>query len=76
MSRRWSGTIPDGEGELELDAEYSIFGKYHPASMDGPEEWPEMEIETVLNAGTNVEIKITEKQTELLTDKIWESLED
>jgi hypothetical protein len=58
------------EIEFDVDVEYSIHGSHMRASMEGPEEWPEMEIESAIGPdGKDVELTAEEieKVDELAT---------
>ena len=56
----------DGE-EMEIEVEARICGRHIAASMDGPEEWPELEILSVFP---------DEELTEVEIERVWEQVAD
>jgi hypothetical protein len=40
-------TINDVEYEIECEIEFSVFGRYYPATYESPAEFPELDIEEV-----------------------------
>jgi hypothetical protein len=59
--------------EVQLDVEYSIYGKYHAATWNDPAEYPELEIEAVTYKIFDLdgnEIAMTPEYKKLIDEKI------
>lgn len=56
----------------ELEVTYNVFGKYMPATLEDPEEYPEIEIESVRVIGLDIEV--LELLSDYMIDKILAEL--
>lgn len=62
-------TVPYKEGTIKV--EYEIYGKYSPASMSGPEEYPEFMIYSAIDeAGNELVDTLTRKDEEYIQEYI------
>lgn len=68
---------PEGQDEIEFDVnvEYCITGKHHSASMEGPEEWPELEIVAAIGPDGN-EVELTDSEIERVEEFAFQDQED
>lgn len=63
-----SGQESGWEEEIEVGVDYTINGRYRPATRTDPEEYPDMDGITVIRLSDNVDI------TELVSDEVKETL--
>ena len=63
------------EVEIPVDVEYSVSGKHHAASMEGPEEWPELEIESAIGPDGK-EVELTDSEKERVEEFAFQDQED
>lgn len=63
----------DTDEDIEVGVVYNIFGKYYPATLEQPEEWPELEY-TVHCLLTEEEIshKISVLNLERIEERCWQ----
>ena len=61
---------PEGQEEIDVTVEYSVFGDYSPGSREEPPEYPEVEIIRVTNDRTGEEIEIDERTARQIEDEI------
>jgi hypothetical protein len=64
--------IPIGNTEAEMDVEYSVSGKFIPASMSGPEENPELEVQSISYQGIEVPYWMFSLLLDEVTTACWE----
>ena len=64
--------IPLGNTEVELDVEYNVSGKFIPASMSGPEENPELEVQSISYQGIEVPYWMFSLLLDEVTAACWE----
>lgn len=50
----------------DITVSYQISGSYHPATQEDPEEYPELELTSVSDSATGLEIETTPQETEQL----------
>ena len=62
--------------ESILEVEFSVDGKYYPATMVDPEEFPELEVLAVTYAGDCVVVNLTDEHDEIIAKACWASLEE
>ena len=62
--------------ESTLEVEFSVGGKYYPATMTDPEEHPELEVLAVTYAGDCVVDNLTDEHDEIIAKACWSTLED
>tara|TARA_R110000764_G_scaffold146819_1_gene234614 strand:- start:7960 stop:8202 length:243 start_codon:yes stop_codon:yes gene_type:complete len=62
--------------ESVVEVEFSVDGKYYPATMTDPEEFPELEVLAVTYAGDCVVVNLTDEHDEIISKACWESLEE
>jgi hypothetical protein len=60
---------PEGDADIEVGINYSIYGKEAPATFDSPAEYPEMENIEVFNVATGQDI------TSLISDSTMKAIE-
>ena len=60
-----------GEADIDITVKYRIYGKHCRANMEGPEEWPEIEIESVLDKDGK-SWNLTESEIEEIYEKAME----
>ena len=63
------------EVEIPVDVEYRITGKHHAASMEGPEEFPELEIVAAIGPDGN-EVELTDNEKERVEEFAFQDQED
>ena len=63
------------EVEIPVDVEYRITGKHHAASMEGPEEFPELEI-VAATGPDGSEVELTDSEKERVEEFAFQDQED
>ena len=63
------------EIEIAVDVEYSVSGKHHAASMEGPEEFPELEIVAAIGPDGN-EVELTDNEKERVEEFAFQDQDD
>ena len=64
---------------LDLEVEFSIHGKYIPATYYEPEEFPDINIEKMIEAETGRQIfesMLSPDELSVLNQKLFEAMED
>lgn len=62
---------------LNIGVNYCVFGRYYPATLEQPEEFPEMEIVEVENPFTHFDLSdtLSPNDMERLIDMCWNHFE-
>ena len=61
---------------VSLEITYEISGSYRPATRLEPEEWPELEVETITHAVTSEEVELTDAEYEEVRIKAEEHYQE
>ena len=67
---------PEGQEEIDVTVEYSVFGDYSPGSREEPPEYPEVEIIKVTDDRTGEDVEIDERTARQLEDEILNQQDD
>ena len=67
---------PEGQEEIDVTVEYSVFGDYSPGSREEPPEYPEVEIIKVTDDRTSEDVEIDERTARQLEDEILNQQDD
>jgi hypothetical protein len=61
---------------VSLEITYNISGSYRPATRLEPEEWPELEVQTITDAVTSKEVELTDAEYEEVKVKAEEHYQE
>jgi len=59
-----------------VEVEFNVEGKYYPATLVDPEEFPELEVLAVTFNNECIVVNLTDEHDEIIAKACWESLEE